>query len=72
METLQASIINEIKVIRSSIKRADELIVSKFLKKELQSIINEEINETFTTLCELGVIENKPSNDKGLTSLLTV
>ena len=52
METLHASI-NAIKAIRSSKKRADELTVYKFVKNELHSIINEEINDTLKTLCEL-------------------
>ena len=64
METLQASIINAIKEIRSSKKQVDELTVYKFIKRELQSIANEEITDTLKTLCELGLIENKPSNDK--------
>ena len=33
METLQTSIVNAIKAIRSSKKRADELTVYKFVKK---------------------------------------
>ena len=64
METLQASILSVIKAIRTSKKRADELNVYKFIKKELQSITNEEITDTLKILCELGLIENKPSNDK--------
>ena len=64
METLQTSILNAIKAIRSSKKSADELTVGKFIKGELQSITNEEITDTLKTLCELGLIENKPSNDK--------
>ena len=64
METLQASILSVIKAIRTSKKRADELNVYKYIKKELQSITNEEITDTLKILCELGLIENKPSNDK--------
>ena len=64
METLQASILIAIKLIRSSKKRADKLTVCKFIKEELQSITNEEITDTLKTLCALVVIENKSSNDK--------
>ena len=46
METLQASIISVIKAIRSSKKWADELSVYKFIRKELQPITNEDINDT--------------------------
>ena len=44
METLQASIVNAIKAIRSSKKRADELTIYKFVKKELHLIINTDVN----------------------------
>ena len=64
MEILQASIISAIKAIRSFKKQADELVVYKFIKVELQSITNEEIIDTLKTLCELELIENKASNDK--------
>ena len=64
METLKASILCVIKAIRSSKKRADALIVYKFIKRELQSITNEEITNTLKTLCEMRLIENKLSNDK--------
>ena len=64
METLQASILSAIKAIRSSKKRADELTVYKFIKRELQSITNEEITDTLKTLCEMRLIKNKSSNDK--------
>ena len=64
METLQASILSEIKAIRLSKKRAEKLTVYKFIKRELQSITNEEITDTLKTLCEMRLIENKPSNDK--------
>ena len=53
METLQAFILSAIKAIRSSKKRADELTIHKFIKTELQSITNEEITDTFKTLCEM-------------------
>ena len=62
METLQASI-SAIKATRS-FKKREELTVYQFIKKDLQSITTEEINGTLKTLCELGVIENTPSNDK--------
>ena len=62
MKTPQASILSTIKAIRSSKKRADELTLYKFIKRELQSITNEEITDTLKTLCDLGLIENKPSN----------
>ena len=64
METLQASILIAIKLIRSSKKGADELTVYKFIKEELQSITNEEITDTLKTLCALVITENKSSNDK--------
>ena len=64
METLQASILSAIKAIRSSKKRADELTIYKFLKRDLQSITSEEITDTLKTLCEMKLIENKPSNDE--------
>ena len=64
METLQASIISAIKAIRSSKKRADKLAVHKFIKKDHQSINNDGINDTCKTLCEMRVIDNKPSNGK--------
>ena len=35
METLQTSIVNAIRAIRSSKKHADELTIYKFVKKEL-------------------------------------
>ena len=41
-----------------------ELTVYKFIKRELQSITNEEIADTLKTLCEMRLIENKPSNGK--------
>ena len=72
METLQASILSAIKVIRSSKKRADELTVYKFIKRELQSITNEEITNTLKTLCEMRLIENKPSNDKSSFFLIDI
>ena len=64
METLQTCIVNAIKAIRSSKKRADELTIYKFVKKELHSITNTDINNTLKKLVEMGRIENKPSKDK--------
>ena len=61
METHQTSTHSAIEVIRSSKKRAEKLTVYEFIKRELQSIINKEITNTFKT-CELRLIENKPSN----------
>ena len=54
-ETPQASFINTIKAIRSSKKRPEKLT---------EKLTNYEINDTLKTLCELGVIENLPSNEK--------
>ena len=70
METLQTCIVNAIKAIRSSKKRADELTVYKFVKKEFHSITNTDINNTLKKLTEMGRIENKPS--KFLISLVTI
>ena len=53
METLQTSIVNTIKAIRSSKKRADELIVYKFVKKELHLITNTDVNNTLKILIDL-------------------
>ena len=64
METLQTSIANAIKAIRSSKKRADELTVYKFVKRELHLITNTDVNNTLKILIEMGRIENKPSKDK--------
>ena len=44
-ETLQISIVNAIKAIRSSKKRADELTVYKFVKKELHLITNTDVKQ---------------------------
>ena len=63
-ETPQASFNNTVKAIRSSKKRPEKLTACKFIKKELQSITNYEINDTLKTLCELGVIENLSSIEK--------
>ena len=64
MEILQTSIVIAIKVIRSSKKRADELTVYKFVKKELHLITNTDVNNTLKILIEIGRIINKPSKDK--------
>ena len=64
METLQASILSAIKTIRSSKKQVDKPTVYKFIKRELQSITNEEKNDTLKTLREMRLIQNKPLNDK--------
>ena len=64
METLQTSFVNAIKAIRSSKKRADELTVYKFVKKELHLITNMDVNNTLKILIEMGRIKNKPSKDK--------
>ena len=64
MKTILASILSTIKAIRSPKKPADELTVYKFIKRKLQSNTNEEITDTLKTLCEMRLIENKPSNDK--------
>ena len=63
METLQTSIVNTIKAIRSSKKLADELTVYKFVKKGLHLITNTNVNNTLKILIEMGRIENKPSKD---------
>ena len=49
METLQASILSAIKAIRSK-KRADELTVCKFTKREVKPITNEELPGTLKTI----------------------
>ena len=59
METLQSSIVNATKAIRSSKKRADELTIYKFVKKELHSITNTDVNNTLKILSGMR-IENKP------------
>ena len=67
METLQTSIVNAIKAIRSSKKRIRnvcELTVYKFVKKELHLITSTDVNNTLKILIEMGRIENKPSKDK--------
>ena len=69
MEILQTSIVSAIKAIRSSKKRADELRVFKFVKKEFHLITNTDINNTQKILTEMGRIENKQSKYKSSYSL---
>ena len=64
MKTLQTSIVNAIKAIRPSKKRADELTVYKFVKKELHLITNTNVNNTLKILSEMGRIKNKLSKNK--------
>ena len=64
MEPLQTCIVNAIKAIRLSKKRADELTVHTFVKKELHLITNTDINKTLKISIEIRRIENKPSKDK--------
>ena len=64
MEIPQVSILSTIKAIISSKKRVDEVTLYKLIKRELQSITNEDITDTLKTLCEMRLTENKPSNDK--------
>ena len=49
METLQTYIVNAIKAIRPSKRRADELTVYKFVKKDLHPITNADIMNTLKT-----------------------
>ena len=58
METLQTCIVNAIKAIRLSKKRADELTAHTFVKKELHLITNTDINNTLKILIEIRRIEN--------------
>ena len=61
MDSLQPSIINAIKTLRSHKKRPDELTVLEFVKKDLQTtIMNNDINENFARLTEIGKMKNKP------------
>ena len=64
METLKTSIVNAIKALRPSKKRADELTLYKFVKKELHLITNTDVNNTLKILIEMGRIKNKLSKDK--------
>ena len=58
METLQASIVNAIKVMRSSKKQADELTIYKFVKKELYLITNTDVSNIQKILSGMGRIGN--------------
>ena len=62
MEALQASIFSAIKAIRSSKKRADELTVYKFIKREFQSITNEETTEKYSYLLidNFNIVDSRP------------
>lgn len=64
MEIIKEPIINAIKAIGSSKIRGEEQFVYKFIKKEMQSITNEQIKATLKILRALGIIDNKQSNDK--------
>ena len=65
MDTLKTSNINAIKTLRSHKKRPEELTVLEFVKKDLQTpITNNDINENFGRLSEIGKIKNKPSNNR--------
>ena len=65
MDTLKTSIINAIKTLRSHKKRPDELTVLEFVKKDLQTTITyNDINENLVRLTEMGIIKNKPSNNR--------
>ena len=65
MDTLKISIINAIKTLRSHKKRPDELTVLEFVKKDLQTTITyNNINENLVRLTEVGIIKNRPSNNK--------
>ena len=65
MDTLKTSIINAIKTLRSHRKRPDELTVLEFVKKDLQTTITyNNINENFVRFTEIGIIKNKPSNNR--------
>ena len=65
MDTLKTSIINAIKTLRSHKKRPDEFIVLEFVKKDLQTTITyNNINENLVRLTEVGIIKNKPSNNR--------
>ena len=66
MDTLKTSTINGIKTLQSHKKRPDELTVLEFVKKDLQTstITNNDINENFARLTEIGKIKNKSSNNR--------
>ena len=65
MDTLKTSIINAIKTLRSHKKTPNELTVLEFVKKDLQTTITcNDINENLVRLTEVGIIKNKPSNNR--------
>ena len=65
MDTLKTSIINAIKTLRSHKKRPDELTVLQFVKKDLKTTITyNDIKENFVRFTEVGIIKNKPSNNR--------
>ena len=72
METLQTSIVNAIKAIRSSKKRGNELTVYKFAKKELHLITNMDVNNTLKILSEMRRTENNHQKIRVLISLVTL
>ena len=67
METLQTSIVNAIKAIRSSKKRVD-----KFVKRELHLITNTDVNNTLKILIEMGRKEKSHQKIRVLISLVTI
>ena len=65
MDTLKTSIINAIKTLRSHKKRPDELTALECVKKDLLTTITyNDINENLVRLTEVGIIKNKPSNNR--------
>ena len=72
MESLQTSIVNAIKAIRSSKKRGNELTVYKFAKKELHLITNMDVNNTLKILSEMRRTENNHQKIRVLISLVTL
>ena len=60
-----SSIINATKTLQSHKKRPDELTVLKFVKKDLQTTVTlNDINENLVRLTKVGIIKNKPSNNR--------
>ena len=72
MENLKTSIVNAIKAIRPPGKHEDDVMVYKFVKKELHLITNTNINNTLKILSKMRRIENKPSKDNSSISLVTM
>ena len=65
MDTLKTSIINAIKTLWSHKNCLDELTILEFVKKDLQTTITyNNINENLVRLTEVGIIKNKPSNNR--------